>query len=72
MKNEISVLYQELHKRNIDSSNKSPEKFDVKELNNILSEIEDAYAKGKLNELHFTLLKDRIAQYKNIRKDSTE
>lgn len=72
MKNEISVLYQELHKKNIDSSNPSPEKFDVKELNNILSEIEDAYAKGKLNELHFTLLKDRIAQYKNIRKDSTE
>ena len=72
MKNEISVLYQELHKKNIDSSNKSPEKFDVKELNNILSEIEDAYAKGKLNELHFTLLKDRIAQYKSIRKDSTE
>jgi YVTN family beta-propeller protein len=72
MKNEISVLYQELHKKNIDSSNQSPEKFDVKELNNILSEVEDAYAKGKLNELHFTLLKDRIAQYKSIRKDSTE
>ena len=72
MKNEISVLYQELHKKNIDSSNQSPEKLDVKELNNILSEIEDAYAKGKLNELHFTLLKDRIAQYKSIRKDSTE
>ena len=72
MKNEISVLYQELHKKNIDSSNQSPEKLDVKELNNILSEIEDAYAKGKLNELHFTLLKDRITQYKSIRKDSTE
>ena len=65
MKNEISVFYQEIFRKKIDSWNKISDNVGVKKLDIIMAQMEDAYAKGKLNELHYTLLKDRASGDKN-------
>ena len=40
------------------------------EFNIIMNEMNDAYAKGRLNELHFNLLKERISDYKTNLKST--
>ena len=37
------------------------------QLSRIKTDIEDEYAKGKINELHNTLLKERLANYEKIK-----
>ena len=48
MKNDISVLYEEIYRKRIDSLN---DKQDIGNLHQIKYDIEDAYAKGKVSEL---------------------
>ena len=59
LKDEISILYDEIFKKKIDSlyslSGENKEK-----LNNEIKNIEDAYSKGKISELHYNLLNKKI------------
>lgn len=59
MKSEISVLYEEIYKKKIDSVNKLSDNWKI--LDTIKESIEDAYAKGKIIELHYNLLMNRIS-----------
>jgi YVTN family beta-propeller protein len=56
LKTEISILYEEIYKKRIDSS-----VGNVVTLDKIKDDIEDAYAKGKLIEQHYKLLIERIS-----------
>ena len=42
-----------------------------KNLENLKTKITYAYAKGKINELHYKLLKDKIESYTSIDRDKT-
>jgi len=61
LKDEISILFQELFKEKINSL-KSILNIEDKEkqVGKVKDEITDAYSKGKLTELHYNLLKERI------------
>ena len=63
LKNEISMIYEEIYKKKIDS-------LKGKNANGILLDgvkenIKDAYAKGKINEQHYKLLNEKISDHKN-------
>lgn len=64
MKKDISILFQEIFKKRIDSLNNSPENDKVKLLDEIIDDMSDAYSKEKINELHYTLLKEKLLKYK--------
>src|SRR6476620_9485731 len=61
--NEISISYREIFTKEINSLNTIPNNDKVEQLSRIKTDIEDEYAKGKINELHHTLLKERLANY---------
>lgn len=64
--NNISMLYQEVFKKEIDSLNTLTNNEDkMKLLNKIHSDIEDAYSKEKVNEKHYYLLKEKVSNYGN-------
>jgi hypothetical protein len=64
--NNISMLYQEIFKKEIDSLNSSTSNEDeMKLLNKLHSDIEDAYSKEKVTEKHYNLLKEKISDYEN-------
>jgi YVTN family beta-propeller protein len=63
LKKEISILYEEVFKKRIDSLNNLPENDKVKLLDKIKDDISDAYSKEKVNELHYTLLKEKLSKY---------
>ena len=64
--NNISMLYQEVFKKEIDSLSSSTNNEDkMKLLNKIHSDIEDAYSKEKITEKHYNLLKEKISDYEN-------
>jgi hypothetical protein len=72
LKNETSTLYEEIYKNKIDSSLNNNSKStatdnddNLKLLEIIKSDVTDAYSKGKINELHYNLLKEKISNYKN-------
>jgi len=65
--NEISVCYREIFTKEINSLVTISKNDKVEQLSQIKSNIEDAYAEGKINELHYTLLKERLANYEKIR-----
>ncbi|MGA9941631.1 MAG: YncE family protein [Nitrososphaeraceae archaeon] len=65
--NEISISYREIFTKEINSLNTIPKNDIVEQLSRIKTDIEDAYAKGKINELHHTLLKERLANYEKIK-----
>jgi len=65
LKNEISLLYEKIFKKRIDSLNGKITNDDIKSLTEIKDAIEDVYTKGKLNELHYNLLNKKISDYKN-------
>jgi transcriptional regulator NrdR family protein len=53
---DISIRYQEIFRKEIDSVMIAPSKGDkIKELNQIKYDIEDACAKGKISELRYNL-----------------
>jgi YVTN family beta-propeller protein len=63
--NNISMLYQEVFKKEIDSLNSLSNNEDkMKLLNKMHSDIEDAYSKEKVTEKHYNLLKEKISDYK--------
>jgi YVTN family beta-propeller protein len=65
--NEISISYREIFTKEINSLNTISKNDKVEQLSRIKTDIEDAYAKGKMNELHYTLLKERLANYEKIK-----
>ena len=60
---DISISYRELFIQELDSLNNLTEKDKEKQLEEIKSNMEDAIATGKLNELHYTLLKEKLLVY---------
>lgn len=70
--NNISMLYQEVFKKEIDSLSSSTNNEDkMKLLNKIHSDIEDAYSKEKLTEKHYNLLKEKISDYEKSHSINT-
>ena len=73
LKNEISVLYEEIYRKKLDSlkysSNENLDRVAV--LEKIREDIVDAYSKGKLSELHHNLLNERITKM-NLKDDERE
>jgi YVTN family beta-propeller protein len=63
LKKEISVLYEEIFKKRIDSLNNLPENDKVKLSDEIKDDISDAYSKEKISELHYTLLKEKLSNF---------
>jgi len=64
--NEISVGYSEIFTKEIDSLNTLSKNEKVQQLSRIKNNIENAYVKGRLIELHHTLLENRLAHYERI------
>ena len=62
LKNEISVVYEGIFKNEIESLDNQLEEDKGKRLN-IKDHITDAYSKGKLNELHYNLLREKLSNY---------
>ena len=63
---DISVRYHEIFSKEIDSVMIGSFEQDIeRELGEIRYNIEDACAKGKINELHYTLLKEKLSNYKS-------
>ena len=63
LKNEISVLYEEIYNKGIDSLNERHDRDSGRVLHQIKYDIEDAFAKDKINELHYNLLTKKISDY---------
>jgi YVTN family beta-propeller protein len=61
--NEISVGYSEIFTKEIDSLNTLSKNAKVEQISRVKNNIENAYAKGRINELHHTLLKNRLVHY---------
>jgi uncharacterized membrane protein len=69
LKNEISLIYEEIYNRRIISLDG---KFDYSTSNNVFQllngikdDITDAYSKGKITEQHYNSLNNKISGYKN-------
>jgi YVTN family beta-propeller protein len=64
LKNEISVLYEEIYSKRIDSlkdiTNEDLNRGAI--IEKIQGDIIDSYSKGKLSELHYNLLKEKITK----------
>ena len=60
---EVSVYYRKIFTNEIDSMKNLSENEKIKQLSGIKSSIEDARAEGKISELHYNLLKERLGKY---------
>jgi len=67
LKNEISIVYEEIFKKRIDSLNGVQENNKEKLLVQIKDDITDAYSKEKISELHYSLLKERLSNYEKFK-----
>ncbi|MGA9154043.1 MAG: YncE family protein [Candidatus Nitrosopolaris sp.] len=66
LKNETSILYEEILGRKIDSLSKGIVDTDnEKILHDIKNDITEVYAKGKITETHYNLLNKKISDYEN-------
>ena len=63
LKKEISIQYLEIYKKRIDSLKNVSKEQKAKQTTSIKENIDDAYSKEKINELHYTLLKEKISNY---------
>lgn len=61
LKEEISILYQELFMKKIDSMEEVKE-MDPSTKLKLVRSIKDAYSKGKLTELHYNMLMNKISE----------
>ena len=61
LKSENSALFEEIFRKRIDSLKESFDEDKSRSLDRIKDDIRDAYSKGKISELHFKLLNERIA-----------
>jgi YVTN family beta-propeller protein len=74
LNNEVSVLYEGIYQNRIDSINEliQPDSNRKRELlNNVKKRITDAYAKGKITEQHYCLLKEKIANFSDTGNHSS-
>jgi len=60
LKNNLSTLYEEVYEKRIDSLDNFPNKKNDITLETIKLDVVNAYAKGKINDLHYGLLSDKI------------
>ena len=60
---EISINYREIFKNQLNYIDNLSEHDKENRVTEIKRDIEDVYAKGKLNELHYKLLKENISNY---------
>jgi hypothetical protein len=67
LKGEISVLYEEIYKKKIDSLNRKDSN-----LGKVKDEIKDAYAKGKISEQHYKLLNEKIFDSQNNQESTNK
>lgn len=73
LKDEISILYQEIFKKRIQLLSNVLNKEDMKKIaEKIKDDIDDAYSKAKLNELHYDLLKEKISKYENNNNNNSK
>jgi hypothetical protein len=73
LKNEISVIYEEIFRKRVDSFNYSSKKNTGPEIiKKIEEDIKDDYSKGKISELHYNLLNEKITKMtlKNDERDN--
>ena len=63
LKNEVSTLSEEIFKERMKSLNNLSEDDRVKLLVEIKDELSDAYSKEMINELHYSLLKEKLSRY---------
>ena len=63
MKKEISLRYKEIYRKKIDSLDGLEKEEKEKQINQIQDEIEEAYSKEKINELHYNLLQKKLSKY---------
>ncbi len=56
------MLYEEVYRKRLELLKSSKENI-KEQLKKIEDEIMDAYSKGKITELHYTLLKEKITEY---------
>ncbi len=61
LKKRISLFYEEILKKEIDSLNSLSGGDKVRGLDRIKNEISDAYSKEMIDELHYTLLKEKLS-----------
>ena len=64
LKKEISIQYEEIYKKRMDSLNDLCEEEKEKQISQIQDEIEEAYSKEKITELHYNLLQKKLSNFK--------
>ncbi|MGH9980567.1 MAG: hypothetical protein ACRD6U_03315, partial [Nitrososphaeraceae archaeon] len=62
LKDEISILYEELLRNQIDSIDTINKEDKIRAIKEIKNNINDVYSKGTLNDKHFNLLKEMILE----------
>jgi YVTN family beta-propeller protein len=65
LKEEISVLYEEIYNKRLHSLIDISGRANKELFNRIKDDITDAYAKGKITEIHYELLTKKILDYEN-------
>jgi hypothetical protein len=63
LKKEASILYQEIFKRRIDSLNSPSNSNKEKLFIQLKDDLSDAYSKGQISELQYSLLKEKLSTY---------
>jgi hypothetical protein len=71
LKNEISVLYEEIHRKRIDRLNGKHDRHSDIVLDQIKYGIEDAYAKGKISDQHYNSLNKKIVSFNIVDDNKT-
>lgn len=61
IKSELSVCYREIFKNKIELLNEASDKDRIETSGNIMNQLEDAFANGKINESHYNLLTKRLS-----------
>jgi hypothetical protein len=68
LRNEVSILYEKIYRKSIDSINSSSDKnTKEKRLDEIREKIGYAYSEGKISELHYNFLNKKIESSVNNR-----
>ena len=67
LKDEISILYQEISRKGIESLKSNDDDFQEK-LQDLKKYVKEAYSKGKLTELHYNLLSEEITEKEKIKE----
>ena len=65
LKNEISELYEEIYDKKLGPLNEILDRSNGKILDKVRDEIAYAYAKGKISEAHYNILKEKASNYQN-------